>query len=208
MTANGPAAGHFFAMNTRPDSRHLLTDTMTGCGTIVSGVAPVLITMSGILCRCGSKPAYAVRIVKHARGDSMAGSEEKAFEAFMEASAIFTGFSRSEMEGTGMARCYFDQLTEICGTCNRDCFLTYAKENSPEKVFASKYQELARNLIRMWYFGQWNELPGNLAKNSALNTNRVISAASFRSGLGWDAIGTNPPGAKNPGFKSWSYAPR
>lgn len=52
---------------------------------------------------------------------------------------------------------------------------------------------LARNLIQLWYLGQWG-FP-------------VISAQAYQEGLVWKAIGAHPQGAKQQGFGTWSSPP-
>jgi hypothetical protein len=70
---------------------------------------------------------------------------------------------------------------------------------------------VARNLVKMWYSGVWYELPGAwtdaygaLPKNVAF----TVSPAAYTEGLLWPSIGANPPGAKAPGYGSWTQPPR
>ena len=58
----------------------------------------------------------------------------------------------------------------------------------------SLYNGLAKNIITMWYMGNW--------------MNTVISPQSYVQGLIWGVAETHPPGAKQPGYASWSTAPK
>jgi hypothetical protein len=69
---------------------------------------------------------------------------------------------------------------------------------------------VARNVIVLWYLGQWNALPNewrNRNGASPLDVPRVISADAYAAGLVWTAIGAHPMGAKPPGFGSWANPP-
>jgi hypothetical protein len=58
----------------------------------------------------------------------------------------------------------------------------------------AKLGPTARSLIKMWYLG------GDATPFSA----NVVSAATYKEGLVWQAIGSHPPAAKQPGYGSWS----
>ena len=64
----------------------------------------------------------------------------------------------------------------------------------------------------MWYLGSWFPPPESwfaaytkVKQNDSLQ--RVVSAVTYKEGLVWKAIGAHPPGAKPPGFGSWSKPP-
>ena len=57
----------------------------------------------------------------------------------------------------------------------------------------SSYEGLAGAIITMWYTGNWG--------------NDVITSQSYVQGLMWDAAEAHPPGAKQPGYGSWSMKP-
>jgi hypothetical protein len=68
----------------------------------------------------------------------------------------------------------------------------------------------ARNLVVLWYTGQWVQLPGPWRDRhgaSALDVDHVLSAESYSEGLVWTAIGAHPQGAKAPGFGTWVAPP-
>ena len=69
---------------------------------------------------------------------------------------------------------------------------------------------VARNLIVLWYTGQWVQLPREWRQRHGANPNDVdliLSADSYTEGLVWDAIGVHPQGAKAPGFATWVSPP-
>ncbi len=69
---------------------------------------------------------------------------------------------------------------------------------------------LARNLIVLWYLGQWNQLPADWRDAwgaNAMDQTCIISPEAYVQGLVWPAIHTHPPGAKMPGYGSWALPP-
>ena len=70
---------------------------------------------------------------------------------------------------------------------------------------------LAKNLIRMWYVGNWEQLPaawGDEFGAPANDQTKVVSAAAYQEGLVWRTIGSHAPGAKQPGYGTWAVRPR
>ena len=70
---------------------------------------------------------------------------------------------------------------------------------------------VARNIMKLWYLGIWYELPrpwieANGAR--AANITFMVSAEAYTEGLVWPAVGANPPGAKAPGYASWTGPPQ
>jgi hypothetical protein len=69
---------------------------------------------------------------------------------------------------------------------------------------------IARNVIVLWYLGQWDQMPRHWRDRqgaSPADVAGVPSAAAFRAGLVWRAIGAHPTGANPPGFGSWATPP-
>jgi hypothetical protein len=69
---------------------------------------------------------------------------------------------------------------------------------------------LARNVIALWYLGQWNALPNDWRNRNGASPRdvpRVISADAYAAGLVWTAAGAHPMGAKPPGYGSWANPP-
>jgi hypothetical protein len=69
---------------------------------------------------------------------------------------------------------------------------------------------LATNIIQMWYIGSWIELPQSWRAAYGTNpadTTRVISAEAYKQSLVYNVMQAHPPGAKQPGYGSWSQSP-
>jgi len=143
----------------------------------------------------------------------------KAAQAFVALSAALTGFRGAELWGTGQVDAY---LTELIATVGEDVvarMLAAGEEalgsGEPEKRHAVLLADqetgpVAKNVIVLWYTGAWRPLPNewrNVYGASPLDVARVISPASYRSGLVWKAIGAHPKGANGMGFASWAAPP-
>ncbi len=134
--------------------------------------------------------------------------------AFAELSARLTGFSTAELEGTGMVGPYLDTLIEIVGDADVAELLGAADPASGHNVrdllADPRFGALCRNIIVMWYLGQWDQLPADWRAEfgaSAADFSKVVSAQAYREGLVWPTIGSHPQGAKQPGFGSWALLP-
>lgn len=113
---------------------------------------------------------------------------------FLCLSSCLTGFEERHLLGTGMASQYYDLVMEHLGAdrfvelLNADAELPAAPPTAPE---AREVQHQC--LIRLWYTGLWD--------------GAMVSPAAYRAGLLWRAIGVSPPGARPPGFGSWTLPP-
>jgi len=144
-------------------------------------------------------------------------------DQFLIFSAEVTAFSGFELRGTGMAEAYFNAVLGVVGESIVAKLLdAYASlEGTPENERESRMRQvifgdeklgpIARNVIKLWYIGIWEELPhvwtetyGAIEKNVPF----MVSAAAYTEGLLWPAIGANPPGAKAPGYASWALPPQ
>lgn len=130
---------------------------------------------------------------------------------FSELSARLTGFSPAELAGTGMVGAHFDTLLEIVGEAHVTALLADAPELSVEDLLDDpRFGPLCRNVIVMWYLGQWDQLPADWRRAhgaSAGDVNNVVSAEAYTEGLVWPTIGSHPQAAKQPGFGSWALPP-
>ena len=143
---------------------------------------------------------------------------------FVALSAVLTGFRKIDLLGTGMARQYHDALISIVGEATSAAFVGAAMAllqpagkdaDAAEKALATllsdnKLGPLARNVIKMWYLGNWSQLPQEWRDAygaNARDTDHVVSADAYQEGLVWRAIGSHPAGAKQPGFGTWSLPP-
>jgi hypothetical protein len=129
-------------------------------------------------------------------------------DLFLTISTHLTGFNEAELHGTGMLdayyativknnapsdlRYFFEQVAVILEISKKD-------EKRLHEAIAldlmplSAYSGLAQNIITLWYTGNWANTP--------------VSAQAYQQGLVWDAAEAHPPGAKQPGFGSWSLPP-
>lgn len=146
---------------------------------------------------------------------------------FIDLSVVLTGFDRVDLFATGMVRTYYDELVGIVGgnICNelwsvsRRIFQSHRNDGRKldaavrrEVLVDPKLGPIARNIIKMWYLANWEELPedwrrhyGARAKDK--DNDHVVSAEAYKQGLVWRAMGAHPMGAKQPGFGTWSLPP-
>ena len=75
----------------------------------------------------------------------------------------------------------------------------------------SRLGPIARNVIKLWYVGIWYELPREWSDaygQRERDTKFTVSPTAYTEGLLWPAMDANPPGAKAPGYASWTRPPR
>ena len=140
---------------------------------------------------------------------------------FLELSAYFTGFTRAELQGTGLVSNYYDVVntiieTEIIGAMLLEFQSSIDDSASNNQTQAGpmiedpKFGPVIKNIITLWYLGQWNQMPANWRNQygaSALDRDHIISAQSYKQGLVWAAMGAHPMGTKQQGFGAWSLPP-
>lgn len=145
---------------------------------------------------------------------------------FLAVSEALTGYDRAELEATGLVEVYFDTLTGILGGAVVGDLLTawgavVCEASGDEDAMLAGFKTrvlddpklgpVARNLTVLWYLGQWNQMPGDWRSTqgaSARDLTHVVSAAAYREGLVWNAIGAHPMGAKQQGYGAWALPPR
>jgi hypothetical protein len=144
-------------------------------------------------------------------------------EPFLALSIDLTGFTRFALLGTGMSEDYLNAAVTVVGkTLVAEMLARYqaipttdqnlhAAEIQRQILGDEKFGPIARNVIKMWYIGIWEELPpwwieryGPLVNNTGF----MVSGMAYREGLLWLALGANPPGAKPPGYGSWALPPK
>ena len=138
-------------------------------------------------------------------------------DAFLSLSIHLTGFPRVELVSTGMLEEYYQfllanaeheelgRLWAIAARLEKGVTLNNQVAVSAEIQHAMTDQNLgpvAKNIIRLWYTGSWRKDPSNPFSSV------VVSAQSYQQGLVWKAAHSHPPGAKQPGFGTWSELPR
>jgi hypothetical protein len=148
-------------------------------------------------------------------------------EYFLDLSVALTGFSRFHLVGTDQAACYFKTVRNVIGG---DLFGELLQTFHRLDVKAQSYEDqsilanglrsdilgseklgpIARNIIKLWYVATWYQLPQSWRDVFGTKENDktfIPSPQAYPEGLLWPAIGVNPPGAKGPGYATWSEPP-
>ena len=153
------------------------------------------------------------------------GVEPADLDAFLALSVGLTGFTEYDLQGTGMAKAYFStaarsSASTSCGRSPASTERAVADAGGDADslirglrahLFAeSKLGPVTRNLVKLWYSGYWYQLPEEWRKRHGTSERDVtfaVSAESYTEGLLWKAVGSNPPGAKAPGYGTWGDPP-
>jgi hypothetical protein len=140
-------------------------------------------------------------------------------ERFLAFSADVTAFTVFQLRGTGQAEAYLGAVTDVVGEALLDNLLDRHQglgtgdldELLRREIFSDeRLGPIARNIVKLWFVGTWYELPVAWRERfGALDgdVTFMVSAMAYTEGLLWPAIGANPPGAKGPGYGSWSGPP-
>lgn len=129
------------------------------------------------------------------------------YGVFITISEPLTGFSLNELQSTGLAEIYYKHILGQIETATFIEFLNISKniiQNaqtqeqltnaiSSEILSKSSTKEIAQRVITLWYLGTWE--------------GAYINDLSYKEGLVWNVMHAHPPGAKQPGFKSWNVKP-
>ena len=147
------------------------------------------------------------------------------FEGFLQLSTVLTDFSEFHLLGTGQAELYYSTAVSIAGkSVMSELLQTFRQVQSDASGDAAKLETglrsailsdeklgpVARNLIKLWYIGTWYQLPGSWHERFGLagdDKTFIPSPSSYVEGLLWTAIGAHPPGAKAPGYGTWTGPP-
>ena len=149
-------------------------------------------------------------------------AEESELQTFYDLSVTLTGFSRIDLEGTGMGPTYLDTVRGVVGArFLADLLRTYreveteggdTERNLRIRILGDPgFGPVARNLILLWYTGNWTELSQGWRDTygvSVSDVSGVVSAESYQQGLMWTAAGAHPQGANQPGFGTWADPPK
>ena len=138
-------------------------------------------------------------------------------DEFLEISEILTGFSRADLEATGLPSVYYNEVREIVGERMLGSLLAQSRglsvvtEDRARAIRNMLSNELigpiAKNILLLWYTGTWYEMPCKWRTRygaSADDLTHVVSPEAYREGLIWRVIGAHPPSAKPPGFGTWT----
>lgn len=129
------------------------------------------------------------------------------YGVFVTISEALTGFSVNELQSTGLAEIYYRYILDHIENVTFTEFLNTSKnlieksQNSNQlnnlistDILANpSTQAIANSIITLWYLGTWE--------------GAYINDLSYKEGLVWNVMHAHPPGAKQPGFKSWGVKP-
>ncbi|MEM8719592.1 MAG: hypothetical protein AAGE84_09825 [Cyanobacteria bacterium P01_G01_bin.39] len=133
---------------------------------------------------------------------------------FLDLSVALTNFSKFDLLGTGQSDLYYltieqeigqETFQELLQTFHdlelqaQDDQSVLEQKLRAEILDSDKLGNIARNIIKLWYSATWHSLTSK--------DKRVVSPQAYPEGLLWRSIGVNPPGAKAPGYDSWSEEP-
>ena len=153
-------------------------------------------------------------------------NQQEAAAQFLDLSAILTGFQKVDLQGTGLVQDYCNKVTTIIGeqiigellVLAASIIKRYRGDESAlemairrDLLVSTKLGPVARNITKLWYLGTWNRMPADWRSQygvSPEDVDHIICAASYEESLVWRAMGSNPQGAKQPGFGTWSLPPR
>lgn len=150
---------------------------------------------------------------------------EARLNDFVGLSEAITGFPAVRLRGTGQAEEYRATVADIAGPDVLDALLDAWAGVREEAQRGGNLDDLlrrdvfddprlgpiARNVIKMWYVGTWYQLPQEWLDTYGVRGRAdmfTVSATAYTESLLWPAMGANPPGAKAPGYASWTGPPR
>ncbi|MYN16804.1 hypothetical protein GTP81_08570 [Rugamonas sp. FT107W] len=127
-------------------------------------------------------------------------------ENFLAVSAMLTGFTQTDLEATGMAESYnqlirMSNAPRVLAGFYAEYIAIIEETGGPPASDALVrarlippwcFEGLAGNIIGLWYTGQLGS---------------TLLPQGYVQGLMWKAADTHPPGAKQPGYGSWSEPP-
>ncbi|TMP37771.1 hypothetical protein [Pseudoalteromonas rubra] len=145
---------------------------------------------------------------------------------FYHLSATLTGYDLVELQGTGVGPTYCKTLSQwvrqdvIQELYHRAEEIGSLECDSNQAQFydriwnCAKLGPVARNIIKMWYLSIWYQLPADwnalygvddFSADKKPVEDYVISSNAYIQGLVWNALGSHPMGAKQPGYGTWAF---
>lgn len=129
------------------------------------------------------------------------------FDVFVSISSAITGYATNDLLSTGLSVAYYQHVRNSIEEATFLQFLnesreilenTYSVEQmniaiAERLIGPMDMKELFDKLATLWYLGTWN--------------GSYVNDRSYAQGLAWKAMSAHPPGAKQPGFKSWHVKP-
>lgn len=154
-------------------------------------------------------------------------TKQSAYDLFLGLSVELTGLSRVDLQGTGVGPAHFQSVNQYGGAGNTaDLWAAWADVEKRSRGDAVRCKELtqsvilqdqrlgplARNLLILWYLGQWLPMPAwwqtQFAPAPGPAFPVIASPEAYVEGLVWRVAGTHPPGAKPFGFGVWTQPPQ
>ncbi|MCG7535687.1 hypothetical protein [Pseudoalteromonas sp. OOF1S-7] len=144
---------------------------------------------------------------------------------FYRLSATLTGYDEVELQGTGVGPTYCKTLSQwvrqdvIQELYHRAEEIGSLECESNQAQFydriwnCAKLGPVARNITKMWYLSIWYQLPADwnalygvddFSADKKPVEDYVISSNAYIQGLVWNALGSHPMGAKQPGYGTWA----
>ncbi|MEO5329871.1 MAG: hypothetical protein H7829_16700 [Magnetococcus sp. THC-1_WYH] len=149
------------------------------------------------------------------------------YDQFLAFSVEVTAFSRFDLEGTGQGEAYFATVIQVVGyeilEQLLDTFTTIINQTGGQsplirndmlrrRLFGNeRLGPIARNIVKLWFTGNWYQLPRNWSEKfgpAPKDVTFTVSANAYVEGLLWTTIGAHPAGAKAQGYGSWANPPR
>lgn len=129
------------------------------------------------------------------------------FDVFMSISEALTGFSVNELQATGLAETYYTYILGNLQAATFVEFLTVSKNILENALTGDQLKNgiiseimadpglsyISDKVITLWYLGTWE--------------GAYINDLSYKEGLVWNVMYSHPPGAKQPGYRSWGIKP-
>lgn len=135
--------------------------------------------------------------------------------AFVALSERLTGYSATELRGTGAVEPYLSTLCRAVPEPVLTELFKAASETTSDDALASAvltsaaFGPVAQNIIIMWYCGTWQKLDDAWlrAHGAASVDTHVVSANAYLSGLQWKVARAHAPGGNMQGFGAWAHLP-
>jgi hypothetical protein len=147
---------------------------------------------------------------------------------FVDFCSEITGYSKFELEGTGVVDSYQELLEKVLGPELVSEFYRLAEAvvrlDDPEDrekrirdclLPPSMFGPVVSSLISLWYLGTWTQLPNTWYAATGLpipgpndpGRTHTPSELAYIEQLSYRTAEAHPPGAKPTGFGSWSTRP-
>lgn len=149
------------------------------------------------------------------------------YNRFLAFSVEVTAFTQFDLTGTGQGEAYFATVIQVVGyevleqVLNTfDSIVNQAKGQSVSvchdllrrRLFGDeKLGPVARNIVKLWFTGNWYQLPRDWSEKfgpAPKDVTFTVSSNAYVEGLLWTTIGAHPAGAKAQGYGSWAYPPQ